>query len=661
MARAPDPVPTTAPSARAVPGLWLVVAALAALAYWPALSQGFVLGDDHNNFVYNEAWRGLSRERLAWMWSTFHLGHWQPLTWMTFGAEYGWFGLTPGTPDPPEGARYHISNLALHAATAAAVYFLFLRLLERGSGSGGAPRARSWCAAGAALLWAVHPLRVENVAWATERRDLLSGLLLVATTLAYLRFTSRPGARACAPMLALYALSLCAKAWGMTLPAVLLVLDVFVLGRARGDGAVGVRRLVLEKLVFLPFALAAAWLAARAQSTTQATLSLADHGPVERVTQAAYGLVFYVAKTLVPWKLSTHYLLEDDVRVAAPEHLGSLLLVLAALVGLVRWRRRWPALLGAAAAYAILVSPVLGFLQSGMQKVADRYAYLALIPLFALLAAGLELLARRGRRPRALALVVSALLALSFAATWRQTRVWRSSLALFARAVQVEPDNYIAQMNYATALREAGRLDEAREHTERSIAADGSARNAYARFHLGLVLQMSGDLEGAVAAWRDTLAVDPVHRPSLEMAAGQLAQLGRGQEGVALFEASLRARPGDGWVRERLAGVLAQAGETQRARELWSGGLERDPDWVPGLVGLGRARLVAGQVREARELLARARALEPGRVDVLMPLGRALRTLGERAEAEACWRRVLELEPGHVQARALLERSTREP
>ena len=158
---------------RAIPYL-LAVAAM--LAFLPALQADFVW-DDGENLVDNERYRGFSREHLAWMFGSFHLGHYHPLTWLSFAFDHALWGMEP--------FGYHLTNLVLHGCNAAVFYVLLRRLL--GWIHGGAGRRRTWAAAGGALLFALHPLRVESVAWVTERRDLLSGLLLLLTVELYLR------------------------------------------------------------------------------------------------------------------------------------------------------------------------------------------------------------------------------------------------------------------------------------------------------------------------------------------------------------------------------------------------------------------------------------------------------------------------------------------
>jgi protein O-mannosyl-transferase len=174
-------------------GAALLVSALAILPFLPTLGGQFLNWDDGINFVTNPGFRGLGWAQLRWMATTTLLGHWIPVTWLSLGVNYVLGGLDPW--------GYHLGNLLLHAANAAVLYVIAKRLLARAWGAAVPEPALIGGAAFAALLFAVHPLRVESVAWITERRDLLSGLFFLAAVWAYLRAVSdapapRPGWRA---------------------------------------------------------------------------------------------------------------------------------------------------------------------------------------------------------------------------------------------------------------------------------------------------------------------------------------------------------------------------------------------------------------------------------------------------------------------------------
>lgn len=231
---------------------WLapsLVGLLTVLAFLPTAHNQFVSWDDGQTFLENPHYRGLAWPQLRWMWTTFHMGHYSPLTWMTFGADYVLWGMNPG--------GYHLTSLLLHAATAVAFYAMVLRILTSALPDRIDRRQTLWLAAGfAALLFALHPLRVEAVAWVTGRRDALLGLFSVLTVLAYLRSCERTerGRRWYGLSIALFGCALLSKSMAVSLPVVLLILDVYPLRRL--GGSVGwwsrvARRVYLEKVPFV--------------------------------------------------------------------------------------------------------------------------------------------------------------------------------------------------------------------------------------------------------------------------------------------------------------------------------------------------------------------------------------------------------------------------
>ena len=329
---------------------WMIPAGVALVAvacFLPTLRNDFVLWDDDLNFTDNPSYRGLSWRQLRWMFTTVHGGHYQPLSWVTLGLDYTLWGMNP--------AGYHLTSVLLHAANAVLFYHVVQALLRRAAVSGPALVLEGAAAVGA-LFFAIHPLRVESVAWASERRDVLAALFYLATVLAYLRMAEEePSGRArrwYLVSLACFVLSLLSKAWGITLPVVLLALDVFPLRRAPR---------LLEKAPYAALALGAAALAFVAQQHQPAMRTLAQHGPLQRTAQAAYGLCFYLWKTVAPWHLSPAYLLEGRLDPTAPRYVLSLVAVAGITALLVFTRRRWPSGLVAWVCYAAIVSPVLGF------------------------------------------------------------------------------------------------------------------------------------------------------------------------------------------------------------------------------------------------------------------------------------------------------------
>src|SRR5438552_2584123 len=323
--------------ARSAVGPPVGLALLTLAAFAPGLRNGFVW-DDQFNFVDNPHVRGLGWSELRWMLTTAGSTHpgwggqWIPLTWLTVALDYRLWGLNP--------LGYHLTNLVLHAANAVLLFALARRLLAAATPTGGAG-ALSVGAATTALFWALHPLRVESVAWATERRDVLSGVFFLLAVLTYVRavLAGAPGRRWwLAGSVGAYALALASKATVLGLPLALLVLDAYPLARLRGRW----RERLVEKVPYALLAAADAGLTLHAVRVA-ASLTPADQYPLPaRVATALYGLWFYVEKTVFPLGLSPLYELPAPVRPLDPPFLVRALAVLVVSVGLWLVRRRWP-------------------------------------------------------------------------------------------------------------------------------------------------------------------------------------------------------------------------------------------------------------------------------------------------------------------------------
>src|SRR2546427_2183593 len=424
-----EPVPSALPQRR---GSWLIpvlIALVTFAAFLPTLQYQFVTWDDATNFLENAHYRGLGWTHLRWMWTT-HLGHYIPLTWMTLGLDYLLWGMNP--------VGYHLTNLLLHAANAVVFFVVVRRLLTRAlSSPSERGHALALSAGFASLVFAIHPLRVESVAWATERRDVLSGLFYLVAILLYLRACERGerGRRWYWGSVGLFVCALLSKSMAVSLPVVLLILDVYPLRRL--GGALGwwsepARRVYVEKILFVLLAAAASAIAVMAQPSAHAAVPLAHLSLPGRLAVSAYGLSFYLWKTVAPVNLSPLYELSPTVNPWAMPFLLSYGLVLALTAIVLALRRRVPGLLAAWVAYIVVLLPVLGIFQSGPQIAADRYTYLAGLG-WAILA-GAPLSSWPATRFLITGPALCALLGLGVL-TWNQVQIWHDAEKLWTHAL----------------------------------------------------------------------------------------------------------------------------------------------------------------------------------------------------------------------------------
>jgi len=552
-----------------------------ALVFLPVLRNDFVSWDDLHMFPGNPHYRGLGREQLVWMWTTFHVYEFMPFTWMTYGADYLLWGLDP--------SGYHLTNLLLHLAATLAVYGLVTHLLRSGAGSDPTLRGNGVrLAAGlATLLFAIHPLRAEPVAWVSARGSILGGLFLVLTTWAHLRACDGPRLRRgwYAGALGLFVLALLSRSTSIVLPVVLTVLDVYPLRRLGGGAGrrlgAAVRHVWLEKVpyVLLALPILPLALAARFQSKPTALPSLGD--VLTGVAVACYGLVFYLKKTFLLGSFSPLYERPPQLSPWQWPFAVSAAAVLAISVVLLALRRRWPAGQAAWVSYVALLLPTLGILRFGLQMAADRYTYVAGLGWTILVGAGALAwydARRQGTigRPAwvtSLGLTLGVLVGLGVL-TWSQVQVWRDSKTLWTHVATVQPGSAVAQLNLGLLLEEGGDLAGATEHYRRAVAAWPADERVHT--NLGRILVRQGRLAEALPAFERAVALRPSSETHLKLGRALVAQ-GRLADGIAHYHEALRLRPESPGIHYTLGLALAAGGRLAEAVEHYRAALRLEP------------------------------------------------------------------------------------
>jgi tetratricopeptide (TPR) repeat protein len=591
-----------------------VIAGLAAVVFAPSLLNGFVEWDDYVNLYTNEKFRGLGWAQLEWMFTTTLMGHYIPVTWLAFGLDYTLWGLDP--------VGYHLTNVVLHAANAALFYAIARRLLARALPDAPAISLIAGAAL-AALFFALHPLRAESVAWVTERRDVLSALFTFTAVLAYLKAADADGVRRVrllAASVGAFGLALLSKSIAMTLPLVLVVLDVYPLRRLPGDwrawAAPAVRRVCREKVPFLVLAALAAEVSWWAVARNDFFTSWEKYPILSRAAIAFYAHAFYLEKTLLPVGLSPLYELPAVVDPLDGRFLGPTLLVVALTAGLWLLRRHWPAAAAAWAVYVIALAPVNGFVHAGHQLAHDRYSYLSCLGFAVLLGALPALVARAiatgGLRPalaRAIALALPLWLAgLSFL-TWSQIQVWRNTETLWAHAVDVQPDCAICQENLGVVLVNQGLAYASIPHFMRALDLRPDFRKAEGS--LGLALLQTGRPADAERRLRRALERHPDNVPFLNNLGTALLHQQKYAEALDPLRGALRRKPEEVVVRANLGAALAGLGRSDEAIREFRRAVAIKPDAPEPRVGLAKIYLELGDAGAAREHYEVARRVNP--------------------------------------------------
>jgi tetratricopeptide (TPR) repeat protein len=623
----------------------LVLAVLVALPYAQLRHHEFVHFDDYGYIVDNpRVTAGLTASGLAWAFTTHHMANWHPLTWISHMLDCQWFGLDPG-PHHLMGAGLHLLNAIL----------LFIVL---------------WVMTGAmgpslvvAALFAVHPLRVESVAWASERKDLLAALFWILTMLAWVAYVRRPGALrylgVCASMVA----GLLAKPMLVTLPAVLLLLDYWPLRRLAVPGVetgerypvVSARIAILEKLPLLGLAVLSSVATLVAQSAGGAVQELVGLPLAARLGNAAVAYVTYLWKTIWPARLAVYYphpaIVDPDgataqlvVGIAA----ATLLLLATALA--LRFAKSAPHAAVGWLWFLFTLVPVIGIVQVGNQALADRYTYLPLVGIYlAVVWTGHEFANRRPRTRVAL-LAGSAIVVLALtAATSIQARTWRDSATLFRHAIRVTDDNYVAHVNLGNTFARAGELDSAEAQYREALRIEPDQVEAL--HNLGGILLQRGDPHGAAAKYRAAIRLRPDYTDAHLHLGIALDFTGATRAALGHYERAARLDPDSHRAQEHLAGALARIGEDAEAARRYRRALGLRPDSLEAAHSLAWLLSTSpdASVRDGREALALARrcaeALGFGDPYALATLAAASAESGLFEDAVRWQRRAVDLAP----------------
>ena len=617
----------------------VTLAALILAAFEPVRHNAFVSLDDLYNITTNpNIESGLTVQSVQWAFTSGYSANWHPLTWLSHMLDIELFGLNP--------LGHHLHNLGLHLATTVLLFWV-LRSMT----------GALWCSAFVAMAFGLHPLHVESVAWAAERKDLLCAVFWVLTSAAYLSYVRHGGALRYGLMVLCFALGLMAKPMIVTLPVVLLALDFWPLRRlslaseganARaGVGPAGKRTrltgLILEKLPLFVLTLASCVITILAQQRGGAVAGLTV-GLGYRVSNALVSYVAYLGKMAWPAHLAVIYPLPPHGWSLWKPVLCLLLMVLISALALYQRRQR-PYLLVGWVWYLVTLVPVIGLVQVGQQAMADRYSYLPSIGIFIMLAWGAAELPVPGRLRRIVLPALSVLLGLGMLASTRaQVSCWKDSISLYRHALSVTRDNYLACLFLAKDLDEQGHLDEAEKLYRECLRIHPGMVEAQVR--LGQDLEARGQYADALKCFERAMQLNAKDWRGFYKAGTIQARQGRLAEAENLLRESLRLNNGllaKGHLD--LGQVLMAEKKYAEAIESYERAAQLDPEDFQPLYYAGMARLQQRAWSEAADYLRRSIRLNGGYADAHFGLGIALRQQGKMEEAAAQLREGLKIEP----------------
>jgi len=592
----------TAGMRNAVLSLLLAVATL--VLYNSVNQHPFVNYDDDRYVTENPHVRaGLSWETVRWAFSSTEQANWHPLTWLSHALDHQLFHLNAG--------GHHLTSLLIHVVNAV---LLFL-LLAYGTSRAGPSLL-------VAALFAFHPINVESVAWVAERKNVLCTFFLFLTIGAYGWYARKPDWKRYLPVAVLFACGLMAKPMVITLPFVLLLLDYWPLGRAKGSvpGTVGSTqtswaKLVWEKIPLMALSAAVAAITMKAQQAGGAIRSTTQFSLGVRLENALVAYRMYIWKAIWPSRLAPLYPHPGD-SVAAWQVAGSALLLVAVTALALRFRSK-PYLLTGWLWFLGTLVPVIGLVQVGDQAMADRYAYVPLIGIFVMVAWAAADVAEARRIPLTARAFPAAcvLMALAIMAHG-QLGYWGSSYDLWSHTLAVTEKNFIAENNLGGALLMEGKPDEAYPHFQ--AAAQINPQDPMSHANLGAYLQEHGRLQQAVEQYDATI--------HLTSDRGLLA--------------SAYANQGTAY---------RDLGDFAKARETYDNALRQNPNQFNAYLGLGRLLEQEGKLEEAITNYSRSVELHPTD-EGLVYLGHALEKTNRLPEAMAAYRQALKISPDSKEA-----------
>jgi tetratricopeptide (TPR) repeat protein len=626
-----------------VPGICIFLAAIVWAVFGQTLGYGFVNFDD-DIYVYDnpEVAQGLTLKGIASAFSCGHTDNWVPLTTISHMLDSQFYGLNAG--------GHHLTNILLHTVTAI-LLFLVLRQMT----------GALWRSAFVAAVFAVHPLRVESVAWVAERKDVLGGVFFMLTIGAYVRYARRPWSTVrYGLVLLLFALCLMSKPTVVTLPFVLLLLDYWPLNRfllsAPAHTGAGIvwrlenfsvpLRLIAEKIPMLMFSFASCILTVLAE---RGGIQSVEKFPLHlRIENALVSYAVHVERMFYPAKLAVLYPYPVN-GLPLLEIILAFLLLAAISLGVFFWRRKYACLLVGWLWYLGMFVPMIGLIQVGLQAQADHHTYLPQIGLYLLLTwAAADLCAGWRHRRAIMGICTMIILAALIFRAHTQTAYWRNGETLWAHTLACTSDNFVGHHGLGQALFEMGREDEAIAHYQQALQINPGY--AVAHYNLGIALFRKGKVDEAIAHYQQALQIKPDYAEAHNNLGGVLLQEGDVDEAIAHLQKALQINPNNAEAHYNLGCALIRKNNADEAITEFQKALQIKPDYAEACYNLGIVLLQKGRADEAITQFQKVLQTKPDYADACYNFGIALSQKGRADEAITQFQKVLQINPDDTDA-----------
>jgi tetratricopeptide (TPR) repeat protein len=596
------------------------VAVVAFAVYLPSLQNDFIAEWDDGEYVLNNPFiRSIGLAFLKWSFFDFYASNWHPLTWISHALDYALWGLNP--------LGHHLTSVILHAVNTFLVVVLVMRLQEAAKGAapvGGeasAPGDRGMLitAGVTGLLFGLHPVHVESVAWIAERKDLLCALFFLLSIAGYRNYVAAVGSEAAGRSifsrfstkgyllsLGFFILALLSKPMAVSLPVVLLILDWYPFRRLHSISTV--RAALVEKLPFVAFSLISSVLTILAQRAWGAVVEIQAVPLSSRLLVAVRSLVAYLGKMIVPVELVPYYPYPKVISILSMEFLLAFALAIGITFCCVMISEKQKGWLAAWGCYLATLLPVIGIVQVGSQSMADRYAYLPSLAPFLVLAAGTswgyeKVISRHRSRSMVMMLFIGAGIMISAglsALTLRQVQVWKNGLSVWSYVIEKQPGKVsIAYTNLGSVYQKAGQFDKALEYYDKALSLDPNDYLAYV--NRGVIFNDVGRYDLAIESYGRAVATNPADYTAYYNRGLTYDKIGRLNDAIEDFQKATKLQAKDPWTHNNLGILYSKAGRYDQSIAAFNNAIAIEPNNPVMFINRGLSFAFSGQYPRAIE------------------------------------------------------------
>lgn len=627
--------------------IWLLaffVAFITFTTYLPALKNGFVNWDDNLYIYENQNIQSLDIGFLKWCITAVVSSLWHPLTLVSLALDHAIWGLNPW--------GYHLTNILIHSTNTFLVFILVIQLLEYNNLWRDSKKALITGFI-TAILFGIHPVHVESVAWVSERKDVLSAFFYLSAMLAYIKYTSTTGLKKAAlysASILLFFFALLSKPMAISLPLVLLILDIYPIGRLTRNPR-STKWVLIEKLPFFLLAFLASVATVWAHSAQGGLRALETYPLVERIFVAVRAYLFYLVKMALPLNLAPWYPYPEKISFFTSEYAGALIALTIITIFATRSLKTNKVFFAIWFYYIITLAPTTGIVQVGGQAAADRYTYLPSLGPFIFTGLGVGYLFDRwSKRQYRLAAVVAVILlsTLLINTTVKQIAIWRDSITLWSYEIELFPESsaeiysnrglaYDGLGNYQYAIKDYNKAIELGPETAKIYISRGNTYDSL------------GDYQQAIKDYSKAIELAPQNAKAYVNRGRVYRSAGDYQQAIKDYSKAIEIDPRDAMTYYNRGNAYNNLGDYQLAIDDYTKSIEIDPQDVRTYTNRGNAYVSLGDYQEAIRDYSKAIEIDPQGKKAYSNLGAVYSRIGDTEQALFWYNKATNLRPKEVQ------------